>query len=124
MLGSFNKQAFSMFTGRATPTQDAGKKNITAAVDVYVSDFGTLKAVPNLFMRTRDVLVLEMEKWALRLACRAATSFLCAGEEPATPTPRRCCANTRLRPVNEKAPAACSISPALKSSSSSTSGGP
>ena len=63
MTGSFNKQAFSMFTGRATPTQDATKKNITAAVEIYVSDFGTLKAVPNLFMRVRDVLVLEMEKW-------------------------------------------------------------
>jgi hypothetical protein len=64
MLGSFNKQAFSMFTGRGTVTQTAGEKKITAAVDVYDSDFGKLKAVPNLFMRTRDVLVLEMEKWA------------------------------------------------------------
>jgi len=63
MLGSFNKQAFSMFSGRATPTQDAGGKKITAAVEVYASDFGTLKAVPNLFMRVRDCLVLEMEKW-------------------------------------------------------------
>lgn len=64
MLGSFNKQAFSMFTGRGTPMQDQADKKVTAAVDVYVSDFGTLKAVPNLFMRTRDVLVLEMDKWA------------------------------------------------------------
>jgi len=64
MLGAFNKQAFSMFMGRATPTQDATKKNITAAVEVYVSDFGTLKAVPNLFMRVRDCLVLQMDKWA------------------------------------------------------------
>jgi hypothetical protein len=63
-MGSFNKQAFSMFTGRGTPTQDQASKKITAAVDVYVSDFGTLKAVPDLFMRTRDVLVLQMDKWA------------------------------------------------------------
>ena len=53
-----------MFPGRATATQDATQKKITAAVDVYDSDFGKLKAVPDLFMRTRDVLVLEMEKWA------------------------------------------------------------
>jgi hypothetical protein len=64
LLGSFNKQAFSMFSGRATTTQEAKSKAIVAAVDVYTSDFGTLKAVPDLFMRTRDVLVLEMEKWA------------------------------------------------------------
>jgi hypothetical protein len=64
LMGSFNKQAFSMFTGRATATQDAKTKLITASVDVYDSDFGKLKAVPDLFMRTKDVLVLEMEKWA------------------------------------------------------------
>jgi hypothetical protein len=28
-------------------------------------DFGTLKVVPNRFQRTRDVLVLEMDMWAL-----------------------------------------------------------
>ena len=64
LMGSFNKQAFSMFPGRATATQDATQKKITAAVDVYDSDFGKLKAVPDLFMRTRDVLVLQMDKWA------------------------------------------------------------
>jgi hypothetical protein len=64
LMGSFNKQAFSMFAGRATPTQNADQKKITAAVEVYVSDFGTLSAVPDLFMRTKDVFVLEMEKWA------------------------------------------------------------
>jgi hypothetical protein len=64
LMGSFNKQAFSMFTGRGTTTQAATDKKITAAVDIYVSDFGTLKAVPDLFMRTRDVLVLQMDKWA------------------------------------------------------------
>ena len=64
MMGSFNKQAFSMFNGRGTPTSNTDDKKITAAVDIYVSDFGRLKAVPNLFMRTRDVLVLEMDKWA------------------------------------------------------------
>lgn len=64
LMGSFNKQAFSMFTGRGTPMQDQDDKKITAVVDTYVSDFGTLKAVPDLFMRTRDVLVLQMDMWA------------------------------------------------------------
>lgn len=64
LMGSFNKQAFSMFSGRGTTTQAATDKAIVAAVDVYTSDFGKLSAVPDLFMRTRDVLVLQMDKWA------------------------------------------------------------
>lgn len=65
MTGAFNKQVFSTFTGRASPIQDAKSKKITASVDAYESDFGTLKVVANRFTRSRDVLVLEMEKWAL-----------------------------------------------------------
>lgn len=64
MLGAFNKQAFSTFVGRGTPTQDQATKKITASADVYESDFGRLKTVPNRFMRSRDVLVLQMEMWA------------------------------------------------------------
>ncbi|TFV71675.1 head protein [Bradyrhizobium frederickii] len=63
-MGSFQKQAFSLFTGRGTPMEDQAGKKITAAVDVYESDFGKLKAVPDLFMRTRDVLVLQSDMWA------------------------------------------------------------
>ena len=33
--------------------------------DTVPGDFGTLKVVPNRFMRARDVLALEMEKWAV-----------------------------------------------------------
>lgn len=65
MTGGFNKQQFSTFTGRATPTEDTTKRKIVAAVDVYASDFGSLKVVPNRFMRARDVLVLQMDMWAL-----------------------------------------------------------
>jgi hypothetical protein len=63
--GAFNKQQFSTFTGRSTPTEDAKSKKIVATVDVYESDFGTLKVVPNRFQRTRDVLVLQSEMWAI-----------------------------------------------------------
>ena len=64
MLGGGNKQAFSTFTGRASPIEETKSQKITASVTAYESDFGTLKVVPNRFMRTRDVLVLELEKWA------------------------------------------------------------
>src|SRR5262249_40370844 len=56
--GAFNKQAFSTFTGRATPTEDTKAKRIVASVKFYDSDFGVLEVVPNRFMRARDVLVL------------------------------------------------------------------
>jgi hypothetical protein len=63
MTGGFNKQVFSTFTGRGTPMQDQADRKITAAVDVYESDFGRLKITPNRFMRGRDVLVLQMDMW-------------------------------------------------------------
>jgi len=65
MLGSFNKQAMSSFTGNATRTVDARDKRITAAIDVYVSDFGELSVMPNRFMRSRDALILQMDMWAM-----------------------------------------------------------
>ena len=65
MTGGFNKQQFSTFTGRATPTEDTKAKKIVAAVDAYESDFGTIKVAPNRFMRTRDVLVLQTDMWAI-----------------------------------------------------------
>jgi Family of unknown function (DUF5309) len=65
MVGAFNKQVFSTFTGRATQIEDTKGKKIIASVDAYESDFGTLKVVPNRFMRTRDVLVLQTEMWAI-----------------------------------------------------------
>lgn len=65
MTGAFNKQMFSTFTGRASPIEQASSKKITAAVDVYESDFGQLKVVPNRFQRSRDVLALQMDMWAV-----------------------------------------------------------
>lgn len=61
MMGAFNKRVFSGFTGGATRQDDASDKKLTATVEVYESDFGTLKAIPNRFMRARDVLVLDMD---------------------------------------------------------------
>jgi hypothetical protein len=63
--GAFNKQVFSTFVGRATPTEDTKAKKIVASVTAYESDFGTLKVVANRFQRTRDVLVLQTDMWAL-----------------------------------------------------------
>jgi len=68
MCGSGQKQKISTFTGNATKFQDVDAKRLTAAVDIYISDFGSLEIVPNRHMRVRtvssvdhtpDVLVLD-----------------------------------------------------------------
>ena len=63
MMGATQKQTFSTFTGNATRQKDADNK-LNASIDVYVSDFGTLKAVVNIQQRPRDVFVLQSDKWA------------------------------------------------------------
>ena len=65
MTGAFNKQVFSTFTGRSTVMEDAKSKKIVASVEAYESDFGTLKVVANRFSRSRDVLVLQTDMWAI-----------------------------------------------------------
>jgi hypothetical protein len=65
LTGGFNKQQFSTFTGRSQPMEQSSSRKIVATVDVYESDFGTLKVVPDRFMRARDVLVLDLEMWGL-----------------------------------------------------------
>lgn len=64
MTGPFNKTVVSTFNGNNTRTQDTSDKKLIAAIDVYVSDFGTHKVVPNRFSRDRDVHVLDSELWA------------------------------------------------------------
>lgn len=61
LCGSGVKQKISStFTGASTRYQDASAdKTISRAVDIYVSDFGTLTIVPSRFVRSRDVFVLD-----------------------------------------------------------------
>jgi hypothetical protein len=62
MLGPSRKQAFSAFTGIAVNRyQVKGEEQgvIIGAADVYVSDFGSLNVVPNLFQRNRSALLVD-----------------------------------------------------------------
>ena len=66
LCGSAVKQKISStFTGSATKYQDmTNTKKLVAAIDIYVSDFGTLQIVPSRFLETRtvaarDVFVLD-----------------------------------------------------------------
>lgn len=65
MLPPALKQTFSGFTGNATRMDKSEDKKLYASVDVYVSDFGELQCVPNRFMATRDVFVLQSDKLAI-----------------------------------------------------------
>jgi hypothetical protein len=64
-VGPFNKQAFSAFTGRTQSQQIIGAKTVNAAANLYASDFGDLKIVPNRFQRDRDAWVLDGSMLAL-----------------------------------------------------------
>lgn len=53
MVGSNNKRVISKnFTGNATRYKDVIDKRLSAAIDVYDSDFGELSVVPNRFIQT------------------------------------------------------------------------
>lgn len=65
MCGGTQKQTISGFTGGTTKFTEAADKKLVAAIDFYVSDFGTLKVVPNRFQRARTTFVLDMSYWKL-----------------------------------------------------------
>ncbi|MES2187959.1 MAG: DUF5309 domain-containing protein [Pseudomonadota bacterium] len=65
MLGGAAKQSFSTFTGNASRMDKSEDSTLFASVDIYKSDFGEIKAVPNRFQRTRDVFILQNDKLAV-----------------------------------------------------------
>ncbi len=69
MVGPLTKQKISGgFSGIATRFRDVpsgSQAQVIGGVDLYVSDFGEHKIVPNRFMRDRNVLLLNMDYWEL-----------------------------------------------------------
>lgn len=65
LLGAANKQLFSAFTGRAISQLIVGEGKVDGAANMYASDFGDLKVVPNRTMRSRDVYVVDTSKVAV-----------------------------------------------------------
>lgn len=64
MVGPFNKTVVSGFAGIATRNYDLSNVSprataIIASADVYVSDFGVLRVIPNRFQRERDAWYLD-----------------------------------------------------------------
>ena len=65
MVGPFNKQKLSGFTGNSTRFDAGADATLYTSVDVYASDFGQLQVVPNRFSRDRDAYVLDMDYWGI-----------------------------------------------------------
>ncbi len=61
--GAFNKQVFSGFAGNATRFDKAEDNVLHTNVDIYVSDFGRISAVPSRHIRSRSVFVVQPDMW-------------------------------------------------------------
>jgi hypothetical protein len=65
-VGPFNKRAVSNFAGVVTRNFDMSNVDpsptaVIAAVDVYVTDYGSLKVIPSRWQRDRDALFLDFD---------------------------------------------------------------
>lgn len=66
--GTAKQKVSATFTGIATRFRDVPSKQqaqIVAGADTYVSDFGVHSVVPNRFMRSRTLLILDPTYWGL-----------------------------------------------------------
>ena len=66
LVGSFNKQKVSGFTGNSTRMYMAEDSSLVATIDVYVSDFGEVRVVADRFLRSsgRSALIVDTEMFA------------------------------------------------------------
>ena len=66
LVGSFNKQKVSGFTGNSTRMDMAEDRSLVATIDVYVSDFGEVKVVADRILRSsgRTAHVVDTEMWS------------------------------------------------------------
>jgi hypothetical protein len=70
MVGSTIKQAISGIvnggtSGAAQRIVDGNAATVQTAIDIYVSDFGSLAVVPNRFQVQDSMLILQMDMWAM-----------------------------------------------------------
>ena len=65
MVGPFNKGVVSGFTGRSSARQMIDSTKILAAADLYSSDFGDFKVIPNRFSREQTGYIIDPEYWSV-----------------------------------------------------------
>lgn len=61
MVGPHNKQVISTFAGRSSSREMVDKNKILGAADVYMSDFGDLKVIPNIFAKEREAVLMDFD---------------------------------------------------------------
>lgn len=59
LMAPTQKRKFSAFQGRTNAETSVKNDTTVQSVDVYISDFGTMKAVPSRFCRARTVLAID-----------------------------------------------------------------
>ena len=66
LVGSFNKQKVSGFTGNSTRMDMAEDRSLVATIDVYVSDFGEVRVVADRVLRGsgRSALIADTEMFS------------------------------------------------------------
>ncbi len=65
MVGPHNKGVLSGFAGRDGARQMTSEKKIIAAADLFASDFGDYRVIPNRFQRDKSAFVLDPEYWSV-----------------------------------------------------------
>lgn len=66
MVGSFNKQAMSAFTGNGiTRNVEANSQTLNTAIDIYISDFGTMEVVYSPFSNPSTALAIDTSLFAM-----------------------------------------------------------
>lgn len=62
VVGTFNKQIASTFTGRSTARENVKVGTVQGTASVYASDFGDLKIIASRTQRSRDAFVIDPTK--------------------------------------------------------------
>jgi hypothetical protein len=65
MANAFNRSAVSSFSTNRSNIQRAEDKTLHATFEVYESDYGELKLIPNRFCDASIAYVLDMDHWAI-----------------------------------------------------------
>lgn len=63
--GPFNKRVISGFAGNSTRFDIGEDQRLTAAISVYISDYGEHRIVADRFSRDRSVLCVDTKYWSM-----------------------------------------------------------
>jgi len=65
MVGPHNKGVLSGFAGRDGARQISAEKKIVVVADLFSSDFGDYKVIPNRFQRDKSAFIIDPEYWSV-----------------------------------------------------------